>query len=126
MAVRVLIQFVNPTMRLASPIWDCDGKPAAGRGSFLRDGMVRMLRDMGLLSVVVEGADELPSWEIIRDLRQLLLELNERFERDQDSEQSEPMVQLRMAIARHFTAQAELLEADPVVAAMRDPEGGDS
>ncbi|MGK0303786.1 MAG: hypothetical protein ACI89X_004686 [Planctomycetota bacterium] len=67
MADRVLLQFAKPTMRLANPIWDRDGKPAAGRGSYLRDGMVRLLRDMDLLSVVVEDTDELPPWVTIQD-----------------------------------------------------------
>lgn len=131
MAVRVLLQFAKPTMRLTNPIWDRDGKPAAGRGSYLREGMVRMLRDMELLSVVVEDADELPPWETIRDLEQQLLELQERFDEDQASQLSEsteatttndPMVQMRQAIARHLTKQSEQLKNDPAIAAMRDPE----
>lgn len=134
MAVRVLLQFAKPTMRLTNPIWDRDGKPAAGRGSYLRDGMVRMLRDMELLSVVVEAPDEPPPWETIRDLGQQLLELEERFDGDQADTQSasteptttsEPMVEMRMAIARHLTKQSAQLEKDPAIAAMRDPEAVD-
>ena len=132
MAVRVLLQFAKPTMRLANPIGDRDGKPAAGRRSYLRDGMVRLLRDMDLLSVVVEDTDELPPWETIQSLDQQLLELDERFGGHQAREPnqstaadatSDPMVEMRLAIARHFTAQAKQLEDDPAIAAMRDPEG---
>jgi hypothetical protein len=67
-------------------------------------------------------------------LGQQLLELEERFDGDQADTQSasteptttsEPMVEMRMAIARHLTKQSAQLENDSVIAAMRDPEAVD-
>lgn len=121
MAVRVLLQFAKPTMRLAEPIWDIEGKPAAGQGSYLRESMVRMLRRMDLLSVVVEDTEDLPPWETVRPLEQDLLEMEERFA---DTPKAKPVNAIRAAIGRHLTRRAEALEADPVIHAMRDPKAG--
>jgi hypothetical protein len=123
MPTRVLLQFVRPTMRLACPIWDGEGKPAAGRGSYLREPMVRMLRRMGLFSVEVDDLEEseLAAWETVRPLEQELLALEERFAQE---EPSSPTDALRRAITEHLRRRAERLAGDPALTAARDPRQG--
>ena len=78
MAVRVLLQFVKPTMRLAAPICDPDGRLLAGAGTQLRDGVQRVLRRMAMQSVLVTEAEDVPSWGRIRPLSEELAELDHR------------------------------------------------
>jgi hypothetical protein len=112
MTVRVPLQFVKPTMRLARPIADGEGKLVAGAGTLLRDGVVRVLRTMAVQSVLVEG-DDLPGWETVRPLDQELRELASRFG---PGALEGPRADLHAAIARHLTARAARLGAE-------EPEG---
>jgi hypothetical protein len=114
MPVRVPIQFAKPTMRLARPICDSDGKLVAGNGTLLQDRVIRLLRKMALQSLVVEDTDDVPSWVTIRPLRQDLVELEERFRREGPSR---PLDLIRQAITRHLVKRAIQLDEDPALPA---------
>ena len=106
MAVRVHLQFVRPTMRLARAITDSEGRLVAGAGTHLREGVARVLRKMAVQSVLVAEADELGSFETIRPLAEELRDLDERF---RAAERVGPLAELRDAIARHLAARAARL-----------------
>ena len=110
MAVRVLLQFATPSMQLAQPIWDSEGKPAAGQGSYLREPLVRLLRSMGLHSALVDRGDDLTPWQTVRELEAELLELDARFGAEPGSK---PGDALHQAIGRYLTRRAERLAAEP-------------
>lgn len=120
MAVRVPLQFAKPTMRLARPIFDSDGRLVAGNGTLLGERVARLLRKMALQTVVVEDTEDLPVWETIRPVEQQLVELEERF---QQEEPSRPLDEIRQAISRHLIKRASALENDPALVAVLDPEG---
>ncbi len=117
MAVRVHLQFVKPTMRLARPIVDSDGRLVAGTGTLMREGVLRVLRAMAVQTVVVTEADEVGTFETIRPLAEELRELEARF----PAGATGPLAELRQAIARHLEARAARVAEDPGVA----PEPGD-
>ena len=119
MAVRVHLQFVQPTMRLARPIFDADGKVIAGAGTQLREGIVRILRKMALQTVLVAETDEVPSWDRIKPLEQELAELEERLDA---AGRNGPLAELRAAIRRRLEARAARLVEDPGMAAAADGE----
>lgn len=112
MPVRVHLQFVKPGMRLASPIFDPDGKLVAGAGTQLGDRVVRVLRNMAVQSVLVAGGDELHDWETIKPLDDELHALDERFGPDV---RNAALRELRDAIARHLAKRAARLAQDPGV-----------
>jgi hypothetical protein len=114
MAARVLLQFAKPEMQLARPIWDRDGKLVVGRGSRLNERVVRLLRRMGLQTVVVEDTGGLAAWEKIPGLAHDLEELDARFTR---ADRSQPLEAVRRAIERHLRRRAAALESDPALAA---------
>jgi hypothetical protein len=121
MAIRVPLPFVKPTMRLARPICDADGRVVAGTGTALDDHLVRALRKMAIQTVpVVESAD-LANWERTKPLRDELLELEQRLDREPAGE---ALMALRAAITRHLCKRALRLEQEPGFAAgrpTRDP-----
>lgn len=112
MAVRVHLQFVKPSMRLARPIFDPDGKLVAGSGTHLGDNVVRVLRNMAVQSVLVVDTDELKSWEAIRPLEEEIRALDERFG---PTDVGAPLADLRAAIVRHLQRRAARLAQDPGV-----------
>jgi hypothetical protein len=121
MAVRVLMQFVKPSMRLARSLHDRDGRLVAGKGTALSDSVVRLLRGMAVQSVLVEDA-ELESWQVVRPLAERLEELDRRFAR----EPSSPILAaLRGAIREHTIRTTrrilEASEAGPPAAADDGP-----
>jgi hypothetical protein len=73
---RVPLEFAKPTMRLAKPICDANGRVLAGSGSLLTPSVVRLLRRLAIQTVVVDGDEaDMAGWEAIRPLaeeRQLL------------------------------------------------------
>jgi hypothetical protein len=109
MPVRVPIQFAKPTMRLARPICDSEGKLIAGTGTLLQERVIRLLRKMAIQSLVVEDAGDVPSWVTIRPLRQDLIELEERFRREAPGR---PLDMIRQAITRHLVKRALQLEEE--------------
>ncbi len=119
MAVRVPLHFAKPTMRLARPIFDRDGRLVAGNGTLLNERVARLLRKMALQSVVVEETEDLPAWEMIRPVEQQLLELEERFRWE---EPTKALDAIRQAISRRLLKRAADLENDPALAAERDPD----
>jgi len=119
MAVRVPLHFAKPTMRLARPIFDRDGRLVAGNGTLLNERVARLLRKMALQTVMVEETEDLPAWEMIRPVEQQLLELEERF---QWEEPSKALEAIRQAISRRLLKRAADLENDPALAAERDPD----
>lgn len=118
MAVRVHLRFVKPTMRLARPIVDAEGKLIAGQGTLLGDRVVRVLRNMAVQSVLVLDTDEVRSWETIRPLEEELRALDERIGPEVTNE---PLRELRAAIERHLTRRAASLAQDPGMDAGMDP-----
>ena len=123
MAVRIHLQFVKPSMRLARPIFDPDGKLVAGAGTHLGDNVLRVLRTMAVQSVLVVDPEDVKSWETIRPLEEELRELDERFG---PTAAGDPLAQLRDAIARHFEKRAARLAEDPGVASEPVTEEGES
>jgi hypothetical protein len=117
MSVRVHLQFVKPTMRLARPIFDGEGKLVAGVGTQLREGVVRILRKMAVQSVLVSDAGDLRAWETIKPLDDELRELAARF-----GPVEGPRGELHAAIARYLRARAERLAADPGLAGASEPD----
>ena len=108
------LAFAQPTMRLARPIMDGDGKLVAGTGTLLAERIVRLLRRMALQTVVVEDAGDLQAWETVRPLQQQLLELEERFEREKPQKSLDT---LKQAIARYLVRREQLLAEDPALTA---------
>src|SRR6185295_9975748 len=116
MPVRVHLQFVKPTMRLARPVFDREGKLVAGAGTQLREGVVRVLRRMAVQSVLVTETADLRDWETIKPLEAELRDLEARFAGDVEG----PRGELHAALARHLRARAARLADDPGLA-----EGGE-
>jgi hypothetical protein len=112
MPVRVHLQFVKPTMRLARPIFDREGKLVAGAGTQLREGVVRVLRRMAVQSVLVVETADLRDWETIKPLEAELRDLEARFAGDVEG----PRGELHAAIARHLRVRAARLAEDPGLA----------
>ena len=110
MPLRVPLQFVKPTMRLAGPIVDADGRLVAGTGTELRDSVVRVLRKMAVQAVLVVETDDVGAFETIKPLADELRELEQRLP---DAASTGPLAELRAAIARHLTARAARLGQDP-------------
>jgi hypothetical protein len=110
MPLRVPLQFVKPTMRIAGPILDTDGRLVAGTGTELRDSVVRVLRKMAVQAVLVVETDEVGAFETIRPLADELHALEGRLPA---RGATGPLAELRAAIARHLTARADRLARDP-------------
>jgi HD-like signal output (HDOD) protein len=121
MPVRVQLQSVTPSMRLARPIFDGDGKLLAGPGTLLREALVRVLRRMAVQSVLVAGGDAVASWDTVRPLAEELEDLERRFAEPDPA--GEPRAELHAAIARHLTARAARADEDPPAALPEEDTG---
>ena len=119
MAVRVPLHFAKPTMRLARPIFDSDGRLVVGNGTLLNERVARLLRKMALQTVIVEKTENLPAWEMIRPVEKQLLELEERFRWE---EPSKALDAIHQAISRRLLKRAAEIENDLALAAERDPD----
>lgn len=106
MPIRVLLQSLKPTMRLARPIFDADGGLVAGAGTQLRDGVLRALRKMALQSVLVVDSDKIPQWDTLRPLGEELADLDRRIGAE---ERRGALAALHAAVARHLTTRAARL-----------------
>ena len=113
MAVRVQLQSVQPTMRLARPIFDGEGKLVVGAGTQLRDAIVSVLRRMALQSVLVADGAPVAPWDTVRPLTEELAELDARFA---DAAPGEPLAVLHAALRRYFAARATRVREDPTFA----------
>ena len=108
MAVRVLLQSVQPAMRLARPILDADGHLVAGAGTQLRESVVRALRKLALQSVLVVGGGDVPSWDTVRPLADELADLDARLA---TTARAGALGELHAAIVRHLRARAAHMAA---------------
>ena len=118
MAVRILLEFAQPAMRLARPIFDTDGKLIAGTGTHLDERMVRLLRRLALQTVVVEDSGDFGAWQTVTPVETELAELRWRFQREQPSRALEAILE---AISRHLLRRAAALAQDPALAVQPDP-----
>jgi hypothetical protein len=118
MALRVDLRFVTPAMRLARPIVDDDGRLVAGAGTHLREGVVRVLRQMAVQTVLVVDSGEVPAWETVRPLDEELRALEARLG---PQARTGALAELAAAIARRLTARAAELASDPGIAAPDSP-----
>ena len=103
MPVRVPLRFAKPTMRLAKPICDADGRLVAGSGTALTDAVVRTFRKLAMQTVLVTDGGDIASWERTRPLSDDLLDLERRIDREPESEL---LGVLRAAITRHLCKRA--------------------
>jgi hypothetical protein len=109
MAVRVLLKLAKPTMRLARPILDGEGKLVAGSGTILGASVLRVLRKMAVQSVVVTDRDELEAWETVRPLSEEVADVEHRFGCEPSTA---PLSELRKALVRHLGKRAARLEGE--------------
>ncbi len=119
MPVRVLLEFAQPAMRLARPIFDADGKLIAGTGTHLDERMVRLLRRLALQTVVVEDSGDFGTWQTVAPVETDLAELRQRFQREQPSQALEAIF---AAISRHLQRRAAHLAQDPALGAQPEPD----
>jgi HD-like signal output (HDOD) protein len=116
---RVPLQFAKPTMRLAQPVFDRDGMLVAGSGTLLTERLVRLLRHLALQTVTVDEADDLAAWETIHPLDEEIAALARRFGA---APTSEPMLELRRAVARRLARRAAALGTAAASAIVRAAE----
>ena len=109
MAIRVPLEFLKPTMRLACPIADADGRLVAGTGTLLAPGVVRALRKRAIQTVLVSESDEIAAWERAQPLKEQLRILEQRLDREPANE---AIAALRTAITRHLCKRAIRLERE--------------
>ena len=109
MAVRVPLTFVRPTMRLAHPIQDGEGRLVAGVGTQLNDRVVAHLRKLAIQAVAVTSAEDLPEWEILQPLAEALADLDARFATHPETPERG---QLHAAVVRYFTRRARLRDEE--------------
>jgi hypothetical protein len=103
MATRIHLQFATPTMRLARPIIDANGRLVAGIGTMLSAGVVRVLRHMAVQSVLIEDAGTVAAWEQVRSPAEEHLALAARFAGETVTP---PLAEIREAIARLIDRRA--------------------
>ena len=103
MAARIHLQFATPTMRLARPIIDANGRLVAGIGTLLSPGVVRVLRHMAVQSVLVEDAGSVAAWEEVRTPAEEQRVLAARFARETVTP---PLAEIQAAIARLIDRRA--------------------
>lgn len=115
MAARIHLQFATPRMRLARPISDANGRLVAGVGTTLSPGVVRVLRNMAVQSVLVEDAEGLAAWEQVRTAEEEHLALAFRFKGE---EATAALSEIRAAIERHIDRRAATTDQ---AAAAHDP-----
>jgi hypothetical protein len=120
-AIRVPLTLVRPTMVLARPVLDREGRVAVGTGTVLGPRVVQILRRLAIQSVPVVPGDEIASWERIPEEHQVEAVVAERFGREPATP---PMAMLREAVLRCFERRArELRERDPAAAARASSAG---
>ena len=110
MAIRVPLTFVRPTMRLAHPIQDADGRLVAGVGTQLSERIVAHLRKLAIQTVAVTSTEDLPDWEVVKPLAEALAELDARFG---GCAETAERTQLHTALVRHLTRRARLAGEEP-------------
>jgi hypothetical protein len=123
MAVRVPLEFIKPTMRLAKPITDADGRLLAGKGTLLEERVLRALRKVAIQTVLVEDSVEIHPWEMVHTRGSDLAALDERFGQAPSTPE---LAALRAAIARHIERRWARLESEtaPAGADARADESG--
>ncbi len=115
--VRVPLEFLKPTMRLARPISDAQGRLVASTGTQLSDSVVRLLRQAAVQSVLVTPTQDLAPWEVVRPADHDVAELWRRVAR----ERVDPaLATIRDAVERHLRARAAQYEQED---AAREPGG---
>lgn len=110
MAIRVPLKFVRPTMRLARPIQDAEGRLVAGVGTQLTDRIVAHLRKLAIQTVTVTSPEEIAAWETVQPLAEALADVDARFG---PADGGTERVQLRAAVVRYITHRARQLDEDP-------------
>ncbi len=113
MPVRVPLEFVKPTMQLAGPILDGEGRLLAGKGTLLSEQIVSALRKLAMQTVLVEATSDLHPWETVQSLDQDLRALRARFRSGLDAPESPELRMLHQAIARYIERRWERLEGGP-------------
>lgn len=103
MAARIHLQFATPTMRLARPISDANGRLVAGIGTLLSPGVVRVLRHMAVQSVLVDDVGDVPVWEQVRTPAEEQLALANRFAGES---LTPPLQEIQAAIVRYIDRRA--------------------
>jgi hypothetical protein len=121
MPVRVPLPFAKPTMRLAKPLCDAEGRLVAGSGTALTDAVVRTFRKLAIQTVLVADGDDVASWERTRPLSDDLLELERRIDREPNSE---ALGILRAAITRHLCKRALRVDRESRCADHTDGSSG--
>ena len=109
MSVRVPLEFVNESMRLARPIADAHGRLVAGTGTALVPTVVRALRKLAIQTVLVVDNESVATWERAQALDERLRELERRLDREPANE---AMAALRSAITRHLCKRTVRLEQE--------------
>lgn len=117
MGVRIHLQYATPTMRLARPISDANGRLVAGVGTILSPGVVRVLRQMAVQSVVVDDAGERAPWEQVRTLAEEHEALAARFAAEP---LTPPLVEIQAAIARRLERRAAAFATGTAAAEARE------
>lgn len=108
MAVRVPLEFAKPTMRLAKPVCDADGRVMAGTGSVLTPNVLRILRRRAIQTIVVEDGEHLARWEIIQPLDDEVALLERRLGA---IDRGSPRAELLAALERRLGRRTERLAA---------------
>jgi hypothetical protein len=108
-SIRVPLEFLKPTMRLARPIADAHGRLVAGTGTLLGAGVVRALRKLAIQTVLVGESEDIAPWERAQPLQEQLRMLEQRLDREPANE---AMAALRTAITRHLCKRAIRLERE--------------
>lgn len=109
MPVRRPLQFVTPTMRLAKPVIDADGRVLIGVGTCLDERVLRLLRRQAIQAVVVDEPEDVGAWETIRPLSEEMTDLEARF---QATERSAALDELRDAVGRLLVRRAARFRTD--------------
>jgi hypothetical protein len=99
----VSVALVRPTMILARPILDRDGRVAVGSGTTLGPRVVQVLRRLAIQSVAVVATEDVAEWECLPDAAGARAELAARFAREPETE---PMKTLHGAVERCLERRA--------------------
>jgi hypothetical protein len=119
MPARVALEFAKPTMRLARPIFDADGRLVAGVGTQLGPRVVTVLRTMAVQSVPVVEGDAEP-WEVVAPLADELAALDARFA---GTPSTPPLAAVHDAIVRRLAGRAARFAAEHPPDGDRDATG---
>ena len=119
MPVRVPLEFAKPTMQLAGPIVDGDGRLLAGKGTKLSERVVGALRKLAMQTVLIDDTSELQPWETVQSLDADLRALDTRFREGLDVTESPELAMLHQAIARYVERRWARLETGDAAAGGR-------